>query len=168
MTKKVLYFGYGANKNPEMIAAIIGRKPCGFPAKLFNYGLFIQSWKDIPVKARKILRETSSFEEGFKSYCISPSKGKSTQGMVWTITRLERQLIGAWELHGVWYKPIVVDVTTLNGKIIKNVETEVIRSKEIKQFMLGNRYKAFPNDQRIMLMEARKTREEFLLNLEGS
>jgi hypothetical protein len=41
-TRRIIrYFGYGANASPDMMKAIIGRKPSGFSAWLEGYELWI-------------------------------------------------------------------------------------------------------------------------------
>lgn len=150
---EILYFGYGANSSPDMIEAIIGRRPSGSWAKLMDYELFIQDWQDIPEGNRKILQQ--NWGQDFKSYCIRPKEGKAVVGQIWIITKLERGLIKEWEF---WYTPIMVKLEIENGKVV-DAETEMIDNQKIGYSANGERYDAFLNDKELMLSVARSTRK---------
>lgn len=50
--KNEYFFGFGADSEVEMIAAVIGRKPKNIgPATLYDYQLCIQGLDDIPTSS---------------------------------------------------------------------------------------------------------------------
>ena len=155
--EKIVYFGYGTNRDRAMINAIVGRYPKGFNAKLENFELFIQPWSAIPKKAKNILKK--EWKGDFRSYCIRPKEGKATFGMAWYLTKKERGLIGNWELHNIWYKPIKVNIKDKREKVF-HAETEIVLDKKTKSNVSGGKYKAFINEKEKMLKVARKIREQ--------
>ncbi|MEK6915665.1 MAG: gamma-glutamylcyclotransferase family protein [Nanoarchaeota archaeon] len=158
--KNVMYFGYGANAHKDMIKALIGRTPKGFKAKLRDYGLFIQSWLDIPLEAKKTLEE--AWDESFSSYIAVPLKGVVVWGTAWEITEKERAVIGEWELHHKWYLPVKIKIVDEKGKI-SEAETEIIPRFYTKVSAIQEKeYPHFPNDKAKMLKLARKLRKDFL------
>lgn len=159
MEKKVLYFGYGTLSSSEMMKAIIGRKPKGTRAKLNNYELCIQKWKEIPSSAKRILRE--NWNSKFLSYFIRPKKGKTVFGKVWYLTKQEKKLVENWELIGLWYQSVKVRVRDYRGNIIK-AESYMINDKNIKQAVNGKNYKMFLNKGSKMFKVARLVREKYI------
>ena len=158
--KTILYFGYGANAHKDMIKALVGRVPKGFKTKLENYGLFIQSWLDIPLEVKKILQE--SWDDKFSSYIAVPLKGAVVFGTAWEITEQERAIIGEWELHHKWYLPVKVKLINEKGKSFK-AETEIIPRFYTKIPAIQEKeYLFFSNKKAKMLKLARKLRKRFL------
>ncbi len=159
MEKKVLYFSYGTLSSSEMMKAIIGRKPKGIRAKLDNYELCVQKWKEIPSSAKRILRE--NWDSKFLSYFIRPEKGKTIFGKVWYLTKQEKKLVENWELIGLWYHSIKVRVRDYRGHVIK-AESYMIDDKNIKHVVKGRNYRLFLNERIKMLKVAAKARENML------
>ena len=73
MENEILYFGYGANRDANMLKAIIGRKPSGFPVKLEGFELCVQTWEEIPQNVRRNLEK--SWNPDFRTFCIRSAKG---------------------------------------------------------------------------------------------
>lgn len=159
MEKKVLYFGYGTLSSSEMMKAIIGRKPKGIRAKLNNYELCVQKWREIPSSAKRILRE--NWDSKFLSYFIRPKKGKTVFGKVWYLTKQEKKLVENWELIDLWYQSIKVRVRDYRGNIIK-AESYMINDKNTKHVVKGRNYRLFLNGRIKMLKMAAKARENML------
>lgn len=158
--RKVNYFGYGANAHKEMMKALIGREPEGYRCVLKEYGLFLQSWSEIPRKAREILKK--SWNKDFSSYIVVPCKGVLTWGKVWKLTREERKIVGEWEIHNIWYTPIKVHVYNEKGKKVA-AETEIIPIfKTTQKAIQTKRYKNFLNKKKKMLKLARDVRKRYL------
>ncbi|MDP3728838.1 MAG: gamma-glutamylcyclotransferase family protein [bacterium] len=161
MEKKIFYFGYGANAYPEMIEALLGRKAKGKKAILKDYGLFLQSFSEVPSKAQSLLQKCG-WGKTFLSYIITPCKGSVVHGTLWEMTSQERAIIGEWELHHFWYIPIKVRIDTKNKKGIL-VQTEIIPQYSTdKKPIIKEKYSSFPNAKTKMLHLARKVRKEFL------
>ena len=151
----VYYFAYGSNSNSEMIKAITGRKPKGFSYELKGYELCIQTWKDIPKKAQAILSRW--WDKSFRSYSLRKNSAKSVAGKVWKLTQKERDLVGNWELHNIWYKPIKIK-KKINNKPIK-LETELIRHGKMNPVQNSKNYPYFLVDKNKILMVARAVRK---------
>lgn len=161
--QEVLYFGYGANAHPEMIEALIGRTPEGFRAVLRGHGLFVQSWLEIPLKARALLEK--NWDKNFRSYIVTPLKDAVTWGMAWKLTKQERAIVGEWEMHEIWFQPIKVEIFDEQGENYL-AETEVIDDFKITGLPIQERdYENFPFQKEKMLEIARLVRKEFLSNL---
>lgn len=160
MTTTVEYFGYGANRTPEMIEAIIGRIPEGYPATFSGFELCIQTWDEIPESAKKIL--SPPWDKTSKTYVVRPTNtsSKFVKGTVWKLTRQERAIIDNWEVTGHWYKMYVMQFT--KGDERTQIEIQVIDDPKIKKVINATLYKNFLNSKEQMLKVARRCRETFL------
>ncbi len=142
MTNKVLYFGYGANRDARMIAAILG-KPAeqlvGRPAVLQDYQLGVQTLEQIPdtvmpnapepKSPRQILRNV--WGEGFESYVIEYHPGCKVSGTVWELTPEERERVRDWELFDYgWYEDCEGKAISEDGSEI-DVITEKTRNDQV-------------------------------------
>jgi hypothetical protein len=156
MEAKIKYFGYGANRSSEMMEAIIGRRPEGYPAELRGYELCIQKWEEIPEQVRETL--SNNWEPGFGAYCIRPKEGSQVTGQIWLLTEAERELVNNWEF---WYEQIEVQVEGQDGRI-SGVETEMIDDPKISQVVEGENYPTFLNKKEGMLEVATRVREGYL------
>lgn len=122
----VNYFAYGTPRDPEMMAAIIGRQPNGEPATLRDYHMTIQRGLAIPENVRHILASnwTASEVKGFETYAIAPKAGELVVGTVWKLTPDERELVDNWELNdGLWYRKMDVTVQAATGDVMATTET---------------------------------------------
>ncbi len=156
MSRMIRYFGAGANRDAEMMEAIIGRRPEGQPATLHGYDLAVQYWSDIneDVKSRLTLW---SAEDNFRTYFIRRSEGKSVKGMVWYITEDERRLVENWEF---WYTPITENVVLEDGQTVE-ASAEMIEDYKSASVAESN-YPVFLNDKGKMIEVAREERGFFL------
>lgn len=142
MTKKVLYFGYGANRDARMIAAILGKPAeqlAGRPAVLQDYQLGIQGLDQIPdtiminapepISPRQILRNV--WGDGFESYVIEYRPGSKVTGTIWELTPEERERVRDWELldYG-WYEDCEGKAIAEDGSEI-DVITEKTRNNQV-------------------------------------
>lgn len=157
MNYTVYYFGYGANRNADMMRAIVGRKPKGYAAVFDGYELCIQSWGDIPKRVQNQLAPV--WGPGFKSYVARPCREKSIKGTVWLLTKEERVLVDEWELTNYWYTPVVVSYGISNNEIAQVEIQIVIDGQSISQIADGKKYKTFLNSKQQMLTVAQKVRE---------
>jgi hypothetical protein len=153
---EIHYFGYGANRNPDMMKAIVGRKPKGYSAALEGFELCIQSWGNIPKNVQKLL--APAWGPGFKSYCVRPTRDKVVRGKVWILNEAERKLIDAWELTDYWYRPVVVHFNEPNNKSVQ-VEIQIVDNVEIDKLVDGTKYPTWLNDKNKMIDVAQGVRE---------
>lgn len=159
--EKVLYFGYGANRNPDMMKAIIGRRPKGTAVFLRGFELCVQNWNEIPAHIRK--RLSPAWSDSFKTYFIRPNyKYKSkVKGIIWDITRKERHLIDNWEYTGDWYKVFIMEL-----KDTEQLEIQVIPETNMGTAINGCIYKSFLNPPAKMFRVADRVRRNYINNLE--
>ena len=128
MSELVSYFGYGANRDRRMMAAITGKpasKLVGYTGILKGFGLAIQNLdqvpatlskdSELPISPQEILRD--KWGEGFRSYVIFPKVGQGVIGTIWKLTPDERERVRDWELVGDWYQDAVGTVDTDNGSV---------------------------------------------------
>lgn len=175
MEQKILYFGYGANRDPRMMAAITGNsKLIGQPGVLRGFKFYVQRLDQIPnkilpdaptpISPRKAILD-SGWGEDFKSYTIKPgSETDVVTGTIWELTPLERELIRNWELIDFgWYqdkKDILAK--DLSYKDIK-VETEVLgEGQEVDREVDGRNYNTWLLSPEDFERSATKVREEYL------
>ena len=118
---KILYFGYGANREPRMMHAIT-RNPnlVGHSIPIRGFKLCVQKLDQVPdtvppdspapKSARQILKD-AGWPQTFQTYIIKPDKDGQVFGMLWELTPLERELVREWELvdYG-WYKDMNVRI----------------------------------------------------------
>jgi len=160
---KVFYFGYGANRDAEMINALIGRKPKGKPAKLFAHKLYVQAWTDIPNEVRDEL--SPHWTDTFKSYIVCPTENSSdfVVGKLWEISRSERKILDAWEVSGKWYDIDVLQYEDNDGVNVQ-IEVPMIKNAGNSKQVSGKYYKNFINSKDKMLLVAKKLRSKYTAN----
>lgn len=153
----VSYFGYGANRNPNMMKAIIGRQPKGVRSFVRGFELCVQTWNEIPTHVREKL--SPSWDEDFKTYFLRPNyKYRSkVRGVIWEVTRKERHFIDNWELTGDWYK-----IFTFELKNMEQLEIQVIPEPNIGSVVNGCIYKSFLNSPAKMFRVANRVRHNYL------
>jgi hypothetical protein len=102
----VKYFGYGTNRDHDMMAAMIGRDNLvGESGKLLGYDLCIQKMEHIPdvvltnapvaISPKTIV---SQFGPEFELYIVRPNSNGITYGTIWDISPEEYDLVREWEL----------------------------------------------------------------------
>ncbi len=155
------FFGYGTDRDPEMMKTIIGRLPKGYPATIEGFELCVQSWDEIPEEARKIL--SPPWDNNFKSYVLRPTlkQNKRVRGTVWLITPQERKLIDNWELVGKWYHVFVLRINT-HDNLPKQIEIQVIYDQNIKKVVHGEYYRNYIASKSKILDLAEKARSDYL------
>ncbi|MFA7209239.1 MAG: hypothetical protein WC120_03050 [Parcubacteria group bacterium] len=108
MKKQLLdYFGYGTNRDLEMMSAMVGREKIeGVKGKLLGFELCVQKIDDIPgeiigtAPSRLSPREivSKAFDDNFELYIIRPKVNAVTYGTIWKLTEEEYGLVRDWEL----------------------------------------------------------------------
>lgn len=173
MMNKVLYFGYGANSQQEMMEAITGNKNLvGKPGILKGFKLCIQRRDQVPdtvfpnspvkISPRKIL--DGNWGKDFETYIIKlGEETDEVMGTVWELTTLERELVRDWELVDFgWYKDMKGKAEILTGKII-DIQTEGLREgQEVDREIDGKNYNLFLNRVEDFQRVAEKARKEYL------
>lgn len=157
----VEYFGYGANRDPDMMHAIVGRMPVGYEATLSGYELAIEKWDEIPPSVRRIL--SGAWTPTFRTYFVRPVANSTSRvkGMVWQLTPLERRLVDNWELTGEWYKTTVLSFAPSKGEATR-IEIQVMHDSGIGHQVDGMRYRSYLNSRSKMLNVARECCRQYL------
>ena len=117
--ERILYFGYGLNRSPDFLEALLGRVPelHEADAVLNGYELLVQSLDELPEAAQQNIAE--SYGRDFVSYVICKSGGKYVRGSIWSITPSELRILNNWEFEGVWQKLVDVEITGKDGEKYK-------------------------------------------------
>jgi len=113
---KILFFGYGANKDTNRLKEILGKYPEGGQgAVLESYNLAIQNLNQIPPTARQILKKI--WGDNFHAYTIRKGNG-FVEGRVWLIEEEDLEKIKQWEFVGEdnWREIATVEVANSEGK----------------------------------------------------
>lgn len=103
----IKYFGYGSNKDLDMMIHMVGRKDLkGEAGKLFGYELCIQKIENIrnivpkpdilPLSPRDIIRK--GFGDSFELYMSRPKADGVIYGTIWDLTPEEINRVKNWEL----------------------------------------------------------------------
>lgn len=155
----IYFFGYGADRDPEMMKAIVGRVPKGEEAAISGFELCVQSLADVPFKAQQIIKQ--SWDHSFKSYAIRPARDMTSvvTGTMWELTPRERKLIDNWELTGLWYDVFFI---AKGAPHPVNIELQIIQNQPIRSIENGRHYKTFLNTKDKMIDAANRLRLEFL------
>ncbi len=177
MEQKILYFGYGANRDPKMMEWITGNKDLvGKPGILKGYALCIQRKDQVPdevsitapapLSARQLL---DNWPETFESYNIKKDSTGEVYGTVWVLTPQDRELVRDWELIDFgWYKDIATKVQTEEGQILE-VQTEGMREdQQFDREVDGKNYETWLQPPEDFKRIATRSREEYFARIEGS
>ena len=171
-TQRIPYFGYGTNRDHDMMAAMIGRENLlGEPGKLLGYELCVQTLDDIPgvvaenapafLSAREIVERVLG--PSFELYIIRPSPGSVAYGTIWHITVDELKLVHEWELldFGMQEKIRAVAIN-LKGETI-HVETHgsLDPSTPVDRVVQGNDYVDYLISKEDILRVANGVRLEY-------
>jgi hypothetical protein len=172
--KTILYFGFGTNKDLEMMEHMIGRKKIkGIPGILVGYEVCIQRAdqfrKDIPpttpypVSPKDLILK--SWGPNFEMYVSRPNPTGLAYGTIWEITPEELKLVREWELvdygaqEDAW--GIAVDST---GKLCKIITQSFMKPPiDIDRVIEGKDYPAYIAPKEAMLKRADEIREQYLL-----
>lgn len=88
--KTLIYFGYGQNSSPEMMAAITGRNKddlVSWETVIDGYELCIQEIQQVPPLSQGILRKSwGDMADSFRSYVIRPKEGGKVKGRAYFLT----------------------------------------------------------------------------------
>lgn len=158
MTDKVYYFGYGANRDAKMIAAITGKPESelvGQPGVLEDYRLGVQTLANIPdtilptspvqISPRDAL--VVNWGEGFTSYVIQHSPGSKVSGIIWELSSAERERVRNWELIDFgWYEDCTGTAITESGLTVDIVTERVADERQVDHFVDGMDYPTWLHD----------------------
>lgn len=169
----VAYFGYGTNRDHDMMAAMIGRDHIwGVKATLPGYELAIQSLERIPDKIlptapvprspREIMK--TALGEKAELYIIRPNPKGVTHGTVWQLTSEEYEMVRDWELLDFgMQEDLAGEARTESGD---NIHVQTHGSKDpglpVDRVVEGKDYEDYIVPRQAILETARRVHREFM------
>lgn len=173
MSENVKYFGYGANRDPKMIAAILGMAEAdvkGTPAFLEGYDMAVQRLDQVPdsvsptapanISPRDLLME--SWGEDFLSYVIMPNPEGRVSGVIWELTSDERERMRDWELVDFgWYEDCEGTARTANGQVILVMSQRLGIQQSVDHIVDGLNYETWLDSPAKFIEVAEKARREY-------
>ena len=168
----ISYFGYGTNRDRDMMAAMIGRNNLsGTKGIIFDYELAIQNLEHIPDKIlstapaprspREIMK--TALGDNAKLYIIRPKSGAITHGTIWQITPEEYEMVRDWELldFGMQEDMKVLGQTEADEKLTVQTHGSNNPNLSIDIAIDGNDYEDYVVPKEKILETARRVNKEF-------
>jgi hypothetical protein len=172
--KIIKYFGFGTNRDLEMMIHMIGREEIsGEPGKLFGYELCIQKgeqFRDVIPKSSPLTISPRAFilktmGPGFKMYVSRPNPNGIIYGTIWDITPEEFEFVREWEMveYGVQEDTKGIALN-LQGEFIGIITQSFLNPPipEIDQVIIDPNYEPYIASKETMLKEADLTRIDYL------
>lgn len=172
MKKIIPYFGYGTNRDHDMMVAMIGRDNLsGVKGIIFNYELVIQDLEHIPDRTlstapaprspREIMR--TALGDNAKLYIIRPKSGAITYGTIWQITPEEYEMVRDWELldFGMQEDMRVSGQTETSEKITVQTHGSNDPNLPMSEIIKGEDYQDYIVPKGEILETARRVNKEF-------
>jgi len=169
----IAYFGYGTNRDHDMMAAMVGRGNLeGVKGTLSGYELVIQDLEDItnqvspiapvPRSPREIM--ATALGDSAKLYIIRPSPSAVTYGTIWQISEDEYEMVRDWELLDFgMQEDIKVQVRTESGS---PVEAQTHGSNDAMlsagEVVVDENYENYLVPREVILETAKRVHQEFL------
>jgi hypothetical protein len=172
--KEIKYFGFGTNKDLEMMEHMIGRKNIqGEKGKLFGYELCVQRGaqfrEEIPensvlgISPRTLI--VNSWGPEFKMYVSRPNPEGIIFGTIWDITEDEFQLVREWEMvdYGA-QEDVKALASNSKGEMVGVITQSFINSPtpEIESVITDENYNPYIESKEAMLNKADQVRENYL------
>lgn len=173
-SKKIIaYFGFGTNRDIEMMEHMIGRKNIeGEHGKLQGYEITIQRTDqfrtEIPpnsptpkLSAKDLI--VRSWGPKFEMFTSRPNPGGVAYGTIWYITPEELELVREWEIvdYGCQEDAYGTAVTD-DGRQVKVITQSFIKPAEIDRVITGDDYEPYIWDKEAMLKRADELRQSYL------
>lgn len=171
----IKYFGFGTNKDRDMMEHMIGRKDIlGETAKLPGYEVCTQLAKhfnteipqDSPIDRSAYHILVGSWGEEFEMYASIPKEDAIAYGTIWYITPLELELVREWEMvdYGAQEDAYGIAITKSGDKIPVITQSFIKQSYTIHKTIEGPDYAAYVHDRAAMLKTADEVRLDYLKN----
>lgn len=172
------YFGYGTNRDHDMMAAMIGRENLeGEEAVLPGYELVIQNLENIsdtvlptapvPKSAREILG--SALGKEARLYIIRSNPDAETYGTIWQLSELEYEMVRDWELLDFgMQEDLQAQARTKSGRTLQ-IQTHGSRDPNLPASVViyGSDYEDYIVKKNLILETARRVNKEFRERIES-
>lgn len=174
MSNTIKYFGFGTNRDLEMMEHMIGRSNIvGEPGKLIGYELCTQRGKqfrdEIPknsvldISPRTLI--VNSWGPEFEMYVSRPNSNGVIFGTIWDITPEEFQLVREWEMvdYGAQEDTNAMALNS-KGEIVQVVTQSFINPPipEIENVVTSENYNPYIASKEAMLKKADEVRLQYL------
>lgn len=168
----VNYFGFGTNRDLDMMAHMIGREEIeGEPGRLMGYEVCIQradqfrteiaDTSPIPVSPKDIILR--SWGPKFEMYVSRPNPDGIAYGTIWKITPEELELVREWELvdYGAQEDAKGMAINS-QGQMIEVITQSFLKPAEIDRVVTGDDYDPYIWSKEAMLKRADELRLQYL------
>lgn len=169
----IKYFGFGTNRDLEMMEHIIGRKGIKSEhGRLIGYELTIQRTDqfrtEIPatspnpkISARDLIIE--SWGPKFEMFTSRPNPTGIIYGTIWDITPEELELVREWEMVDFGCQEDAYGTAiTDDGRPVKVITQSFLKPAEIDRVITGDDYEPYLWDKEAMFKKADQVRLNYL------
>ena len=163
----IKYFGYGSNKDLDMMVHIVGRHNLkGEPGKLLDYELCVQKLDQIrdctPVSPREIIRK--NFGESFELFIARPKNGGEAYGTIWDLTLQELELVKNWEMIelGMQEEASAMAIDSDGNTISVEIQAVINPPAAVDRIIAGSNYEPYIVPKEKMLRASDYVREDYL------
>ena len=175
--KQIKYFGFGTNRDKEMMEHMIGRQSIkGEPGRLLDFEFGIVGLdnfrneipKTSPIKLTPRQLVQNGFGDDFRMFVSRPKKGAVTYGTIWTITTFELDLVREWEMveYGAQEDAKGIAVNE-KGEQIEVITQSFLREPSIiDEIITGSNYEDYIAPKEVMLKRADEVRQQYIKLLE--
>jgi hypothetical protein len=145
---KILFFGYGANRDKKRIEEILRASGLenddlkvegGFGARVDNMLLAIQNLQQVPDEMRATLLKV--WGTNFRAYTLKPGNGQ-VAGVLWGLNEKQFEALKAWEHDGAWREFIEVEIITTDQHKLKAFADKALDDSKFVQMVDGLNYES--------------------------
>ena len=175
MSERIVYAGYGAMREVELMEALTGETDLySHLGRLQGVELCIQGLDQIPDVApkevppelapRRLLEATWGGD--FKAYGVRPKVGEVVVANLFRLTPLQIALVEEWEMVSLGlHKPLELEVVLVNKAITwapTAITYGLAEDAPVERVVDGRNYRSFLNDEDRMIELAAQTRRDYL------
>lgn len=173
-TQTIKYFGFGTNRDHDMMAHMIGRDTIhGEPGQLFGYELCVlrgKQFRDIVPKTSPLTISpramiVESWGPDFAMYVSRPNPLGVIFGMIWDMSAEEFKLVREWEMveYGAQEDAQGIAITA-SGEFVEVVTQSFLNPPipEIERVVVGDDYEPYIALKDEMLQRADEVRMVYL------
>jgi hypothetical protein len=171
--KIVKYFGFGTNRDLEMMEHMVGRKNIkGEHAKLLGYEITIQradQFRDEispnspnpKLSPRDLIMKV--WGPKFEMFTSRPNPKAVAYGAIWDLSPEEFELVREWEIVDFGCQEDAYGIAeTDGGKKVRVITQSFLNPAEIDRVITGDDYELYIWDKKAMLKQADRVRKEYL------
>jgi hypothetical protein len=173
-SKKIIkYFGFGTNKDYDMMAHMVGRTDLkGEPGKLIGYEVCIQKSRDMrtdipptsPLKIPPAEIIIGDWGSDFDMFVSRPNLNAVAYGTIWDLTPEDLELVKEWECveYGLQDEVQAMAMDFRSNLVQVEIQSLTRPTDKIDRVINGDDYEPYVADKEKMLAMADKLRVEYL------